>query len=309
MKELARLQRSFQRHVLRPGRAMAREVLETSRAGAARRLSVYADAYRLRLAEALGKDYPALRRLLGEPRFRALLLDFMAAQPSRFANLRWYGGSLARFLGSAPRWRGRPLLAELAEFEWALGLAFDAADAAVLDAGSVARVPAQDWPAMRLRLHPSVRLLGLRSNAPRLWRHLTGGMRTTRPRLRREPATWLIWRKVHTPFFRAVAADEAWALRTIGRGADFAALCAGLRRFAGRQQAAARAVQLLRNWLAEGLLCGLETRSAPARRRPAQSSSAQTTVAPVRPRTLTSAMRRNAKLPRAARAVASVTRM
>jgi len=56
MKDLAALQRSFQRHVYRPGRAMERSVLATPRANAGRRLGVYADGYRARLVEALGTD-------------------------------------------------------------------------------------------------------------------------------------------------------------------------------------------------------------------------------------------------------------
>ena len=117
-----------------------------------------------------GKDYPALRGLLGEIGFSRMMREFVAAQPSRHRNLRWYGGELAKFLSRSLRWRRRPLLAELAQFEWALGLAFDAADVPAVTAEEIARFPAADWPGMRLRLDPSVRLLWLRSNAPmRRW--------------------------------------------------------------------------------------------------------------------------------------------
>ena len=149
MKDLASLQRAFQRHVYRPGRAMERAVLATPRANAARRLGVYADAYRSRLVEALGNDYPALQGLLGETGFDRMMREFVAAHPSRHPNLRWYGGELAGFLTCSARWRRRPLLAELATFEWALGLAFDAADAPALGTDALARVPAAQWPRMR----------------------------------------------------------------------------------------------------------------------------------------------------------------
>ena len=262
MKDLAGLQRAFQRHVYRPAHAMEQDVLSTLRASAARRLSIYANAYRSRLVEALGNDYPAMRELLGEDDFDKLMLEFISAHPSRVANLRWYGGELARFLARAPRWRRKPLFAELAAFEWALGLAFDATDLPLLDAEGVARIPAADWPDMRFRLHPSVRRLDLRSNAPQLWQRLRGRGKKSQAKRQRGPAAWLVWRKGHTPFYRVLAKDEAWALRAIERGWNFGALCAGLRRFVGDERAAQRGAQLLRNWLGEGLLRAFEARSA-----------------------------------------------
>lgn len=258
MTHLASLQRAFQRHVYRPGRAMQRAVLATPRANEARRLGVYADAYRSRLVEALGKDYPALQGLLGEAGFDRMMREFVAAHPSRHLNLRWYGGELAGFLSRSPRGRRRPLLAELAAFEWALGLAFDAADAPALGTDAPARVPAAEWPRMRLQFHPSVRQLALRSNAPDVWRAATDGARPPRGRLRRSASTWLVWRKGLTPFYRVLPADEAWALDAMARGRDFASICSGLRRFAGVANAALRGAQLLRNWLNEGLVCGIE---------------------------------------------------
>lgn len=258
MIELAALQRAFQRHVHRPGDAMARRVAAGPCAGAARRLGVYADAYRLRLVEALGNDYPALRAVLGEARFDQAMREFIAAHPSRHTNLRWYGGDLARFLARAPRWRRRPLLAELARFEWALGLAFDAADAPLASAEDAARVPPAEWPRMQLRLQPSVQLLALRSNAPQVWRSAIGGGKAPAAKRRRSRTAWLVWRKGHEPFYRALAPAEARALGAAARGCDFASIAGGLRRHVGAKAAAQAAAQFLRNWLAEGLVAGIE---------------------------------------------------
>jgi hypothetical protein len=239
---LAALQRRFQRHVLRPGRAMAGEILETPRAGAARRLSVYADGYRSRLLEALGNDYPALRALLGPDRFEILMRGYIESRPSRHPNLRWYGGALARYLG-------RGALADLAGFEWTIGLAFDAADAPLAMAEDAAAVATARWPAMRLALHPSVHTIELRSNAPAVWQALAG--RAPPPRLAgRRPATWLVWRKDQAPYFRRMPVAEAAALALAARGGSFAAIC----RQVGR---ADRAALLLRNWLEEGLIAAV----------------------------------------------------
>ncbi|MGQ0509637.1 MAG: HvfC/BufC N-terminal domain-containing protein [Betaproteobacteria bacterium] len=257
MSTLASLQRRFQRHVLRPGRAMSGEVTQTPRAGAARRLSVYADGYRARLTEALSSDYPAVRAVLGPVRFEAAMRGFVESCPSRHRNLRWYGGDLARFLEHAPRWRRRPLLAELARFEWALGLAFDAADAPLASAADAARVPPADWPGLRLRLQPSVQLLVLRSNAPMVWRAAVEN-RTVPAAARRRHATWLVWRQGHESFYRELSPAEARALGAAKRGCDFAAIAESLQRLAGARRAAQAAAQYLHNWLAEGLVAGIE---------------------------------------------------
>ena len=262
MRDLASLQRAFQRHVYRPGRAMERAVLATRRASAGRRLGIYADAYRLRLVEALGIDYPVLRELLGEERFNRATSELIAVLPSRHRNLRWYGGELADFLARSPRWRRPARLAEMAQFEWALGLAFDAADRALATIEDAARVPAADWPAMRIQLHPSVRLLHLRSNAPQTWLALSKGRTPPAAAMRARAAHWLVWRQGHEPYYRALPADEAWALAAAAKGRNFGALCEGLRKHVGDAHAAQRAARLLKGWLGEGLVSAIAQRSS-----------------------------------------------
>ena len=258
MKDLASLQRAFQRHVDRPGRAMELAVHATPAAGAARRLGVYADAYRSRLAGALATDYPALKCVLGGPGFERMMREFIARNPSRQANLRWYGEALAGFLARSPIWSRRPLLHELAQFEWALGIAFDAADAPTVSAEEVARIAPSGWPGLLLSLHPSVQLLRLRCNAPEIWHAAIEGHERPLTARGSRQVTWLVWRRGHEPFYRKVPSDEAWALGAISRGREFASLVDGLRRFAGTSQAAQSAAQLLRNWLTEGLICAIK---------------------------------------------------
>ena len=237
---------------------MQRRIVATPRANAAHRLAIYADGYRLRLIGALRTDFPALGGVMGEAGFERMARDFVAAHPSSDPNLRWYGRTLAAFLSRASRWQRRPRLAELARFEWALGIAFDAADAPLVTADAVARVPPAAWPSMRLHLHPSVQLLHLRSNAPAAWQAIDAGREPPAAAMRTRPAGWLIWRKGDEPFYRALPPAEAWALGAVNRGREFAAVVSGLRRFVGTGNAAQTGAQLLRNWLVEELVCGLE---------------------------------------------------
>jgi hypothetical protein len=125
-------------------------------------------------------------------------------------------------------------------------------------AEEVGRIPAADWPGMRLRLHPSVQLADLRSNAPQVWRATSAGRKAPAVAMRRRPVHWLVWRKGHEPFYRALSREEAWALDTVAKGRSFSDLCEGLPRHVRGVHAAQRAAQLLKGWLEEGLVRAIE---------------------------------------------------
>ena len=134
------------------------------------RLGIYRDAYRLRLMEVLGNDYEVLHTYLGDGLFDALARDYIAAHPSTFRNVRWFGGKLAEFLRSTPRYAGNPELAELAQFEWSLGQAFDSPDEDAVRFEEVAAVTPEAWAELRFRPHPALGLLALHTNAVAIWK-------------------------------------------------------------------------------------------------------------------------------------------
>lgn len=252
MNAVAHLQRSFQRYIYRPDTRFEREVVSTTRLAARERLGIYANAYRARLVEALGKDYPGLKALAGKEAFDRIARAYIETHPSPYANLRWYGGGLAAFLRKTRPWRRRTALAEMAAFEWALGLAFDAADEAPLGIETVSAIASDAWPRMRLTPHSSVWRVDLHCNVPAL-RAAADGERPL-PALwrRRRPVAWLIWRKGLVARFRSLQRDEARALDMLLRGKTFGAACERLAR-THRDQAPLRAASLLKGWLNEGL--------------------------------------------------------
>ena len=89
MSGLAELQRDLQRHVLSGDAAIAAAVNGTAAVPAATRLGVYSNAYRIRLADALGDNMPHLRTLLGEEEFQAVAARYIEEHPSQFASIRW----------------------------------------------------------------------------------------------------------------------------------------------------------------------------------------------------------------------------
>ena len=214
------------------------------------RLRIYSDAYRLRLLEVLGNDFPVTKALLGEDGFDAVALDYLDAHPSTHPSLRHFGHAFADWLRQHAR-RPRGLHA-LARFEWTQGLVFDAADADALTFDAIASLPAYAWPSLRLHLQPPVRMLALPCNAPALVdAHARG---EPLPALRDAPAAdWLLWRRDGDVHWRRLDADEADLLQAITDGECFGLLC---ERASARHpdDGPLRAASLLKRWLTDGLL-------------------------------------------------------
>jgi hypothetical protein len=258
MNGLAAIQSAFQEYVLGQGGAqpgIAHAVRSQFGLGAQERLAIYYNAYRIRMREALCEAYDKTWTYLGDDLFAELADSYLAAHPSRQPNLRWYGGDFAAHVARALP--DHPWVAELARFEWTLGLAFDAADAVPLAAADVAQLAPQAWEALALDWHPSVWLLPLHWNAVALWQAL--GAQQTPPEAAPSAAavTWLVWRRGEQPHFRSLTEGEAVALSRIGGGATFGAVCAAAIEQAS-EQASADAVPALagylQHWLAQGVL-------------------------------------------------------
>ena len=114
-------------------------VVGDDKADARERMDLYAGAYRARLVDSLGVDYPGLWSMLGDEQFYALCLDYIRQHPSRHTSIRWFGDRLPAFLGKTSPYDAYPQVAEMAAFEWAQGLVFDAADVTAIGSRVAAR--------------------------------------------------------------------------------------------------------------------------------------------------------------------------
>ena len=259
MSALTGSQTRFQAYVLTGDGGIISEIAGADDAFRRTRLDIYFNAYRLRLAEALATDYEILKAYTGDETFDAIIRDYIDAHPSVFRNVRWFGGHLADFLREEPRYAGQPILADLARFEWTLGLAFDAADMAALRFEDVAAVPPEAWAGLHLTPHPALHVVELRTNAVAVWNALKNADHGIAPERLPEPMRWAIWRKQFSPYFRSLEADEAWALDAMRNHLNFGEICAGLCQWLPEEQAAPRAAALLRGWVDEGWIASLET--------------------------------------------------
>lgn len=130
---------------------------------ATERLELYHRQYWYRLLDSLAEDFPSLRRHLGEQAFWRLLEAYLERRPPRSATLRHLGEGLADFLAAEP---GASLHAvELARVEYALCLAFEAAE---LPAATAA-----DLAGGAIALQPHLQRFAFHTAADRTWRQPT----------------------------------------------------------------------------------------------------------------------------------------
>jgi len=254
MTSLAELQVRLQRYIVHDDGAVSTDIAGPNDRYRQARLGIYYRAYRLRLIEALAVDYPVLKAFVKDDRFEALATAYIEAWPSMTRNLRWFGDALPGFLRNDERFSHDPILAELAEFEWAQGLAFDAADAPQLGFEALAAIPANDWPNLRFVAHPSLQLIESRWNVVEIW-HAHRDNKILPPATRHQRAGAIaVWRKDYRTYFRSLDHDEDWLWRTLASGATFSEACSlfVVRMDCGDAGAAQRSAELLRCWVGEG---------------------------------------------------------
>lgn len=254
MSNLARLQRDLQAHVIEGEDAIASAIDSTNDIPAATRLKIYFDAYRLRLIEALEANFPVLAKWLGEEQFSRMTQEYLANHPSRHFSIRWFGHRLPEFLRAFTDYRDQPWLAELAEWEWKISTAFDAADDTPLSAEDIAQVAPDAWADLRFALHPSVQRISLTTNVVAAMKAHAGDEAFPSPALLDSHGEWLIWRQDLTVQYRSLDAVETAALDAIAAGATFGEMCETIARLSDDESAPLRAATFLKAWLGDQLL-------------------------------------------------------
>lgn len=248
-KDLLEIQDLLQTAVLNASHANTTMTLLTSSptVDAHARLSIYQEAYRLRLIEALENDFPALKIYWGNERFNQEMLGYIENCQSMNPSLRWYGKELASYLETkGPVYS---FAAELAAFEWAIGLAFDASDDTILTAKDLASLPSSAWQELGLQLHSSLRWISCKYNTADVWHALVN--QEEMPCVEKMPdAHWLaIWRNQYKVRYRAISTLELEAISLFSKGEGFGNIIAQLSSTTLGDDAPNYLVTWLREWL------------------------------------------------------------
>jgi hypothetical protein len=227
-------------------------VLGDDRLSAEARVDIYANMYFYRILDALKEDFPATLAVLGNDNFHNLVIGYILEYPPTEPSISDCGAHLADYLRDHPLRDGAPFIADLARLERASIEVFQAPDAPVLNPDALRAIAAADWPAMKLRIHPSAQILVLdwqvsdllrAVEEQREWKAVENGA-----------VKVLVWRRDARVFYRDLEPAEADALEATAHGATFAEICEVIATNAGDQDPVATMNQILARWLSDRLL-------------------------------------------------------
>jgi len=218
MSALARLQRTIAADLLGHAPAAIESLIrDGARADRATLAGVYRHAYGARLVEVLEIEFPGTRGLMGPDAFAAAARAYVGRHPSRHASVRWLGRSFADDLAeSADR-----AAAEMAAFEWALGLAFDAEPGSRVDVAELAALPAEAWEGLRADVQPGLSVIELCHPVHDLWPAAKAGEMVERPAPLPAPLALAVWRLGLEPQYRPLQPGEDHLLAAFRAGASF----------------------------------------------------------------------------------------
>ncbi|HYA81246.1 MAG TPA: DNA-binding domain-containing protein, partial [Methylocystis sp.] len=134
-----------------------------------RRFAVYRNNVVVGLVDALAERFPVVLRLVNEEFFRAMAGAHVRRTPPSSPILAQYGAEFPAFIEGFASARELPFLADVARLEYAVGLAYHAADATPLPLEDIAEA-LKSQPDRRLVLHPSVQLASSRHPIVDIWR-------------------------------------------------------------------------------------------------------------------------------------------
>lgn len=258
MSHLRDLQLRFQHYLIDGSNDIEQDINSTENALAEHRLGTYYNAYRIRLIDCLGVDYSALQKYLGREAFENLALDYLHHFPSSNPSVRWFGRNLPAYLDNIYGGKDAGFLREMARYEWAQTIIFDAADyPQLLQLEDVAAVPAEAWPEFRFKFIAALTWLDLHWNVPPIENALNTDTEVP-PKQRAEiPQRWMLWRRDLKIQWRSLEVHEAWALDQAANGANFAAICEGLLEWIDEPQVGLVAAGFLKQWIADQLVLSL----------------------------------------------------
>jgi len=259
MKQLKKLQNTFQDYVLKPNPFTSTSwVSAEGKSPPEKQLSIYSYAYHARLEEVLANDYPAILVAIGEKYFHRLAKNYIEVHPSKFFNLRDFGAGLANFIANLIQqqtmWQEMPWLYELAIFEWSLGQAFDAADDNLLSEEDMAGIAPEAWPTLKFKLHSSVQRLDLKWNIIEMWQALTAENPVEVQAKKEDLCTYLVWRENLSSHFRSMQQNEQIAFDVLAQAGDFSDICAALSHSIKEDEIPMHVASFLKTWINQGLI-------------------------------------------------------
>ncbi len=227
-------------------------VLGDDRLSSEARVDIYANMYFYRILDALKEDFPATLAVLGDENFHNLVTGYILEHPPTEPSITHSGSHLADYLRDHPMRASAPFVADLAKLERATVEVFLGPDAATLDPESLRAVAVEDWPTMKLKLHPSAQILALDWQVSDLLRAVEEHRPWNPPT--QDAIKTLVWRANARVSHRDLDPAEANALEAAAHSTTFAEICDIVAATTPNQDPIATMNQLLSRWLSDSLL-------------------------------------------------------
>ena len=140
--------------------------------------------------------------------------------------------------------------------ERALIEVFHAADASALDAERMRAIAPENWPSLKLGLHPAIEILQLEWKVPEVLRAVERGEEPRTPV--RDNLNVMVWRRRNLVHYRELDGAERELLAAIAREISFAEMCEMIASGVDAEAAPAAVNRRLEVWVRDGILvpCG-----------------------------------------------------
>ncbi|WP_316166776.1 MULTISPECIES: DNA-binding domain-containing protein [unclassified Bradyrhizobium] len=140
-----------------------------------RRFGVYRNNVVVGLTHTLKDAYPAVHRIVGAEFFQAMAHHYLVSELPCSPILLDYGAGFPAFISGFAPASILPYLADVARLERAWIEAYHAAEAEPIAPAAFAAIAPADLPALRLRFHPSLRLIDSRFPVLTIWQMNAAG--------------------------------------------------------------------------------------------------------------------------------------
>ena len=255
--ELKQLQHQFMSYLLGQQKDIINNIQSTPMRSAEGRMDIYANAYRMRLKEAMTTDFEKLHTYLGDQQFDMLMDHYIDVYPSHTTSLRYFSNHVPDLLGKPP-FDELPVLKEIAVIERAFADSFDAKDAQFASLEQLAAIDPNLWAYLQLEMQTSLQILPFSYNTFAIWKALSDEETPPDVEKMETDSLWVLWRKSDLiSHYRHLSAAEASALRATQQGASFADICECLLDFFSEEETPVQAVTMLQSWIQEEMVSGL----------------------------------------------------
>ena len=212
------LQTALAEHVVGHDRAELLASVVGDSIPAAARLRVHRHHVLHSLGTALAATFPTVQALVGDEFFRGMARTFVAHDLPSQPVLSEYGAAFPSFVESYGPAGGLPYLADIAQLDWALNVAFHSPAEPRLASADLALIPVEQLPAKSVSLAPGAAVLRSIYPIDRIWAAAQSRASDEMVDLNSGAARLLVLRRPDDAGFVSLSAGEASFLEALAAG-------------------------------------------------------------------------------------------